>query len=105
MAYAATKERAHELIDRMEPEKVPVVVDLLEKMVSPVPPSLANAPFEDEEISDDENRVAAEARARGYVASPDSHAELLQELGLTLEDFDRMAREPLDVEVPASQRG
>jgi len=33
MAYGATKERAHELIERMEPETVPVVVDYLERIV------------------------------------------------------------------------
>jgi hypothetical protein len=37
MAYAATKERAHELIDRMEPEKVPVIVEVLEKMANSKP--------------------------------------------------------------------
>jgi hypothetical protein len=34
MAFAATKERAHELIDRMEPEKVSVIVEALEKMAN-----------------------------------------------------------------------
>jgi hypothetical protein len=37
MAYEATKERAHELIDRMDPEKVPVAVEVLEKMANSKP--------------------------------------------------------------------
>ena len=37
MAYAATKERAHELIDRLEPEKISVAVEVLEKMVASKP--------------------------------------------------------------------
>lgn len=37
MAYAATKERAHELIDRMEPDKVPAAVEVLEKMLASKP--------------------------------------------------------------------
>lgn len=104
MANATTKERAHELIERMPPEKVPAAVEALTKVFDPVAYSLANAPFEDEEISEDENRVAAEARARGYVGSQNSHEELLKELGLTLEDWDRMADQPITVEVRASKR-
>ncbi len=77
----------------------------LELKAKPPYRSLADAPWEDEEISDDENRVAAEARARGYVASPNSHEKLLRDLGLTLEDFDRMAREPLEADVPVANRG
>lgn len=100
MAYAATKERAHELIERVAPEKVPAVVELLEKIVSPVRRSLLDAPFEDERISEEESRVASEARARGYVASRTSHEDLLKEFGLTTEDFERMAHEPLEASVP-----
>ncbi len=59
MADGVTKERAHELIERLEPGKLSLVVDVLEKMVDPVAHSLANAPFEDEEICEDENRVAS----------------------------------------------
>jgi len=99
MAYAATKEHAHELIDRIDQDQVPVVVELLEKMLDPASLAQANAPFEDEAVSDDENRVAAEARARGYVASPTSHVEFLKEFGLTPEDFKRMGREPLETDV------
>ncbi len=54
MAYAPTRELAHEMMDRMAPAQVPVAVELLVKMLDPVTLALANAPFEDEAISADE---------------------------------------------------
>jgi hypothetical protein len=100
MAYAATKEWAHELVERMPVEKVPELVGVLERMVEPVRLSLVNAPFEDEAVSEDENREAAEARARGYAPSATSHEDLLKEFGLSLDDFERMSHEPVEDEVP-----
>jgi hypothetical protein len=63
MAYAATRELAHELIDRMAPAQVPVAVELLVKMLDPLTLALANAPFEDEAISAEEELDAAAAMA------------------------------------------
>lgn len=63
MSPTETRERAHELIERMPPTQIPVAVELLEKMLDPLSLALANAPYEDEEISDDEELSAARARA------------------------------------------
>ena len=60
MALTGTKERAHELIDRMAPGQVSVVVPLLEVMLDPVARALANAPYDDEPISEEE-RLEIEA--------------------------------------------
>jgi hypothetical protein len=98
MAQTATKEHAHELIERMAPAQVPVAVEILEKMLDPVSLALANAPFEDELISEEEELAAARARAEGYRGSVTSHEELLKEFGLTPEEFERMGQEPLDEE-------
>jgi hypothetical protein len=98
MSPTETKEHAHVLIDLVAPTQLPVVVELLEKMVDPVALSLANAPFEDEEISEAEEVAAAQARAEGYRGSVTSHEDLLKEFGLTPEEFERMGQEPLDEE-------
>jgi len=93
-----TKQHAHELIDRMAPIQVSAVVGLLETMLDPVSVALANAPFEDEPVSEEEARDVAEARAayaRGEVVS---NEEVLAEFGLTTEDFERMGRTPLEAE-------
>jgi hypothetical protein len=98
MPYAQTKEHAHELIDRMAPGQVAAVVGLMEILLDPVARSLANAPYDDEPVSDEEARDIAEARAayaRGEVVSND---EVLAEFGLTADDFERMGQAPLEAE-------
>jgi hypothetical protein len=96
MAYAQTKEQAHQLIDRMAPGQVSVVVGLLEIMLDPVARSLANAPWEDEEISDEENRAVAESKA-WLAQNPGQgtpHEDVLAEFGFTAKDAERMASTP-----------
>jgi len=88
MAYAATRELAHELIDRMAPAQVPVAVELLVKMLDPVRLALANAPFEDEAISADEERDAAAAMAE--TGPTTSMEDLLAEYGVTIDELRKM---------------
>jgi hypothetical protein len=100
MATAATnpKQEAHELIDSMAPGQVAAVVGLLRIMLDPVSVALANAPIDDEPVSEEEARDIAEARAayaRGEVVS---NEEVLREFGLSPEDFERMGRTPLEPE-------
>lgn len=98
MPYAQTKERAHELLDRMAPGQLSAVVGVMEVMFDPVALSLANAPWEDEEIGEDENRAVAESKA-WLAENPGqgvSHEEILAEFGLNAEDFERMGRTPLE---------
>ena len=91
MANDQTKEHAHELIDRMAPGQVSAVVGLLEIMLDPFARALANAPYDDEPVTDEEAReIAAERGA----AIPNE--EVLADFGLTAEDFERMGRTPLE---------
>jgi hypothetical protein len=92
------KQQAHELINRMSTGQVSAVVGLLEAMLDPVSVALANAPIDDEPVSEEEVRDIAAARAsfaRGEVVS---NEEVLAEFGLTTEDFERMGRTPLEPE-------
>ena len=95
MAQAQTKEYAHELIDRMAPGQVSVVVPLLEVLIDPVARALANAPYDDEPIGDEEKRDVAASKE--WLKENDSipNSVVLAEIGLTEEDFERMGREPL----------
>jgi hypothetical protein len=100
MAQAATnpKQHAFELINRMSTGQVSAVVGLLEAMLDPVSIALANAPYDDEPVSEEEARDIAESRAayaRGEVVSND---EVLAEFGLTADDFERMGQTPLEAE-------
>jgi hypothetical protein len=98
MAHTSTdtKQHAHELIDRMAPSQVSAVVGLLEIMLDPVARSLFNAPYDDEPISEEENRAVAASKEWLKHNDPIPHEEILAEFGLTSEDLDRMARTPLE---------
>lgn len=87
-----TKQQAHELIERMSAAQVSAVVGLIEAMLDPVSVALANAPIDDEPVTEEEMRDIVEARAaigRGEVVS---HEEVLADFGLTPEAFERMKR-------------
>ena len=98
MAHAATnpKQHAHELIDRMAPGQVSAVVSLLEIMLDPFARALANAPYDDEPVSEEEARDIAASRAAPARGEATPHDEVLAEFGLSAEDFDRMGRTPLE---------
>ena len=93
---AKTKKHAHELIDRMAPGQIAVVVDLLEIILDPVARSLAKAPFEDEPISEEETLAVAASKTWLQSNKPIPHEEVLSEIGLSAEEFERMGRTPLD---------
>ena len=63
MAYAQTKQQAHELIERMAPGQVFAVVYLLETMLDPVSRAIANAPIDDEPETDAEREAVAASKA------------------------------------------
>src|ERR1700686_4441210 len=93
---ANSKEHVYELINRLPPAQLCAVVGLLEAMLDPVSRSLANAPLDDEPVSEDEAREIAAARASLDRGEGIPHEQVLAEFGLTLEDFERMGRPPLD---------
>ena len=100
MATAATnpKQEAHELIERLSTGQVIAAVGLFKAMLAPDSVALANAPIDDEPVSEDEAREIAEARAavaRGEVVS---NEEVLREFGLSPEDFERMGHTPIEPE-------
>lgn len=100
LASRNTKQEAYELIDRMAPGQVSAVVGLLKIMLDPLARSLANAPFDDEPVSAEEAREIAAARASLSRGEGIPNEEVLAELGLTSEDFERMGRTPLEPHAP-----
>ena len=90
------RQQAHFLIDALPDEKIAAVRGLLEVMVDPVSIALANAPIDDEPVSEEEARDIAEARASLARGEGVPHEEVLREFGLSSEDFERMGRTPLE---------
>lgn len=91
MATTATdpKEQAHELIERLSTGQASAVVGLLQAMLDPVSVSLANAPFDDEPVSEEEARDVAASKAwlAEHPGEGIPHEELLTEFGIRPEDL------------------
>ena len=100
MATAATnpKQQAHELIERISTTQASAVVILINSMLDPVDRAIANAPFEYEQISEEETRAVAASKAWLKDHEPIPNEDVLAEFGLTAKDFERMGRTPLDPE-------
>jgi hypothetical protein len=98
-----TRQHAHELIDRMPETQLSALVGLLETIVDPVAATLRNAPIEDEEISEEEERAVAESIEWLKHNKPIPHEQVLAEFGLTLDDFE-MGHSPLPPEQNGAER-
>ena len=88
---AQERQQAHALLDRLPPEQLAAVLGLLETMLDPINRKLALAPIDDEPETEEERQAVAEAieslKRNGGVPME----AVLADLGLTLEDFRRMA--------------
>jgi hypothetical protein len=92
---AADKQHAHRLIDNLAPSQIPAAIGMLESLLDPVARAIANAPVDDEPVTEEELCELEEARASIARGEGIPHEEILAEFGLTLEDFARMGRTPL----------
>jgi hypothetical protein len=77
------KQQAHELVDQLPPTQLKVVVRLLEEMLDPVSLSIANAPVEDEPLSEEEKKALDDAREWLKRNQGIPHAQILAELGIS----------------------
>jgi hypothetical protein len=93
MASDATnpKQQAYDLIERMTVGQVSAVVGLLEAMLDPVDRAIANAPWEDEPIGEEEERAVAASKAwlAEHPGEGIAHDQILREFGITSEDLER----------------
>ncbi|MFZ0480032.1 MAG: hypothetical protein WAL71_12860 [Terriglobales bacterium] len=91
MPYDQTKEKAHELIDRMAPSQLSAVVGLLESMLDPVSRAIANAPIDDEPESDLERKAVAASKTwmAQHPGEGIPHEDIVAELGSSAEDAKR----------------
>jgi hypothetical protein len=91
MPHDQTKEKAHELIERMAPSQVSAVVGLLETMLDPVCRAIANAPIDDEPESESERQAVAASKAwmAQHPNEAIAHEDILAEFGLSAKDPKR----------------
>jgi hypothetical protein len=84
------KQHAYHLLNQLGPGQLEAVVHLLETMVSSVE--------DGDTLSSAERKAVAEADEWLKDNEPIPHAEVLAQLGLTMEDWEKMAEEPLPEE-------
>ena len=82
------KEHAHALIERLGPVQVAAVANLLETMPDPVTRAIANAPLEEEPLSEKGENALDEARDWLQHNQPISHERVLSDLGITPQELD-----------------
>ena len=87
------KQHAHVMLDLLGPEKLTAVVSLLEVMLDPVARAIANAPIDDEPVTEEEEKAVAESREWLKHNKGIPHEQVLAELGITQEEIDNY-REP-----------
>jgi hypothetical protein len=80
------REQAHALLDMLPAEKLNAVRSLLEVMVDPVSRALANAPVDDEPITEEEERAIAQAREWLKHNPGIPFEQVVAELGFTMEE-------------------
>jgi hypothetical protein len=89
---------AHAYLAQLPPAQLSAVRGLLETMLVPATRTIADAPVEDEEISEAEERTVANSKEWLKHNKPIPHEQVLSEFGLTLADFELMGRTPLPPE-------
>ena len=96
---AEQRKQAHAFLDRLPVDQLVAMCGLLESMLSPFDRKLALAPIDDEPLTP-EDVVAiqsgiASLEKNGGVPMED----VLADFGLTMDDFHKMAKTPLQEEV------
>jgi hypothetical protein len=87
------RRQAHSYLDRLPDAQVSAVRGLLEAMLDPVSRALANAPIDDEPVTEEEDRAAAEAHEWLEHNPGIPFEQVVAELGFTMEEV-RNYRDP-----------
>jgi hypothetical protein len=80
------REQAHAYLDRLPPDQLSAVRGLLESMLDPVARALADAPVDDEPVTEAEERAIAEARESLRRNQGAPFEQVVAELGFTMEE-------------------
>jgi hypothetical protein len=80
------RRQAHSYLDHLPDAQVSAVRALLEAMLDPVSRALANAPIDDEPVTEEEERAVAEAREWLKHNPWIPFEQVVAELGFTMEE-------------------
>ena len=93
-----TRAHVHALVDQLPAGQLAAVEKLLQWMIDPVALALVNAPVDDEPLTEEDRRAIAEAEEWSKHNRPIPLEDVLAELGLTMADWETMAKTPMPVE-------
>ena len=82
------RKRLHSLIDLLGPDQVHEVRGLVSTLLDPVTTAIANAPVDDEPLTEDDRLALAEADEWLKHNEPIPHDIVLAELGITQDEID-----------------
>ena len=91
-----TRHHIHALIDQLPPVQLAAVETLLHSMLNPLSRKLALAPIDDEPFTEEDRQAVAEADEWSKHNALIPMEEALSEFGLTMADWETMAKTPLD---------
>ena len=91
-----TRRHVHALIDQLPPVQLTAVETLLHAMLDPLSRKLALAPIDDEPFTEEDRQAIAEADEWSKHHAPIPMEEVLADFGLTMEDWEAMAKTPPD---------
>ena len=91
-----TRSHVHSLVDQLPPVQLAALETILKSMLDPLSRKLALAPFDDEPFTEEDRQAVAEADEWSKQNQPIPMEEVLADLGLTLTDWETMAKTPLD---------
>lgn len=80
---STNRQHVEQLIGQLAPDQLEALAHLLEVMLDPVARSIANAPFEDEEINAETAAELDAARASIARGEGIPHEEVMRQYGLT----------------------
>lgn len=100
-----TRRHVHALVDQLPPVQLAAVETLLQSMLDPLARKLATAEIGGEPLTGEERRSLDEAIEWSKHNKLVPMEEVLSDFGLTLADWETMAKTPLDEPLPAERNG
>jgi hypothetical protein len=91
-----TRSHVHALVDQLPSGQLAAVETLLQSMLDSLAKKLADAGIDDEPFTEEDRQAVAEAEEWSRHNKPIPLEDVLADLGLTMADWERMAKTPLD---------
>ena len=89
------RSHVHALVDQLPPEQLAALESILQSMLDPLSMKLALAPIDDEPFTEEDRRAVAEADQWLKHNQPIPLENILSGFGLTMTDWETMAKTPL----------